>query len=70
MGDSKAEVLGALGVGFDMVELGEAVDEVLEVGGFGLFNSKVVDHETKRDVTCLVSEQHGGRGLVVTRLVQ
>ena len=49
-----------------MIEEGESGDEVIKVFAMVVFDSKVINHQRKDDVTGDVTEETGGGGLVET----
>ena len=59
----KAEKFGGDRVGFGVIE-GESGDEVIKVFAMVVFDSKVINHQRKDDVTGDVTKETGGGGLV------
>ena len=57
---------GGDGVGFGVVEEGESGDKEVKVFAVVVFDSKVINHQRKDDVTGDVTEETGGGGLVET----
>ena len=64
MVEGKAEKFGGDRVGFGVIEEGESGDEVIKVFAMVVFDSKVINHQRKDDVTGDVTKETGGGGLV------
>ena len=62
--EGEAEKFGCEGVGFGMIESGEARDEKGEVRGVLVFDAEVVNDQDKGDGAGGVTEKTGGEGLV------
>ena len=60
----ETEKLGACGMGFDVVEGGEARDQVVEIDSVVILHTEVVDYQDKQDGARDMAEQARGGGFV------
>ena len=68
--DGETEVLGTDRVDLNMVELREAVDKEGEVRWVSIFDTEVVDNESKGDVASGVTKKTGGGSFVKVRSIE
>ncbi len=62
----EAKELGTCGMGFDVVEGGEARDQVVEIDSVVILHTEIVDYQDKQDGARDVAEQARGGGFVET----
>jgi hypothetical protein len=68
--EGEAEKFGCDGVGFTVIEGGEARDEKGKVGGVVVFDTEVIYHQDKGDWARGVTEETGGEGLVEVKALE
>ena len=64
MVEGEAKKFGGDRVGFGVIEEGESGDEEVKVFAMVVFDTEVINHQRKDDVTGDVTKETGGGGLV------